>query len=100
VLFFKGTLKGEVNRAYLCPRCGETWAKVSFGSNEWRAITRSCPSHSWHSLDKPGSILVDWRIDLLALERSAIEYEFALALGSVPIETVFVDPLGGFNPLG
>lgn len=44
--------------AYLCPRCGDVWARVAVeGASYWFAAHASCPRCApYHSLDVPGSL--------------------------------------------
>lgn len=70
-----GSTNTLLNRAYLCPRCGEIWAKINFGSKEWRLITRGCSSHKYYESEANGSLLENWREDVFVFPASALVYE-------------------------
>lgn len=74
------------NRAYVCPQCGDVWARwrkedesLVEGYEEWRAILRSCPNHQFGmwDMDVPGSIMQQTE-DAVVIPRSLLLREINL----------------------
>jgi hypothetical protein len=68
------------NRVYVCPDCGDAWAKWEMEDkpNEWFAYRVSCGKHTRSWLTRhPGSI-VNYDLDLLVIPRALLEKELLL----------------------
>jgi hypothetical protein len=57
------------HRAYVCPCCGDAWAKWRFPLPRpgWTTVSRSCPVHRSFSSERPGSLIVNVGLDILLL---------------------------------
>lgn len=63
-----GQLSAPLSFTYLCPVCGDVWAKLPVESttgslSRWQALSASCRKHQAHSLAVPGSVLIGWLPD-------------------------------------
>jgi hypothetical protein len=60
-----GTMAPPDSFAYLCPACGEVWAKAPVtatgeATTRFVPLSRACRKHFGHSLAAPGSVSVVW----------------------------------------
>lgn len=57
-----GELQTPVSYAYVCPECGNLWAKavVRGGVSPFRPLAIACSLHQGHSLAPAGSLWLPW----------------------------------------
>lgn len=65
--------------AFVCPGCGDTWARIAVPGAEWWPIRQGCEKHPWHG-DLGGSFLLPWRRTFRELPPEVIRYEVQLRL--------------------
>jgi len=70
----------DFNRIYLCPKCGDVWARWYMASVDYYALHSPCPIHSWIGNSRPGSLLYDWKADLQRLPPLLLRRELFLHL--------------------
>lgn len=51
---------------YICPHCGDSWAKITIPGRPHMLLSISCKEHMarGHSLEVPGSLWLDWLPEL------------------------------------
>lgn len=63
--------------AYVCPVCGELWARAAIEGRQYMVWTLPCRKHPTHRMAVPGSILLTWEPELFdALPAEVVEWEF------------------------
>ncbi len=70
--------------AYLCPKCGEVWARVETGSGEWTSVRQSCRLCPPFANEVPGSFLLswNWQMQLQDFPKEVLAREFLLHLSN------------------
>jgi hypothetical protein len=73
----------QPSHAYLCPHCGNVWARVAIEGRRWIAVHVVCEPCKPHaiSLDAPGSLMLPMQYSWnAAIPRELLLREFNLAL--------------------
>ncbi len=68
----------HASTAYICPTCGEVWARVMIEGSEWHPIKAACQKH--HFLRSGGYFLAPWRKTCWELPQEVLMYELQLLL--------------------
>jgi hypothetical protein len=59
--FVHGQLRAPLGFAFVCTRCGDTWAKANVDDQNYIIYARTCPNHNLpFYFDFPGSVWLDW----------------------------------------
>jgi hypothetical protein len=81
------TREAEVSQLYLCPTCGEVWARVAVTDTRWVAHRQGCIRHPSFGSDVGGSFIQPWRRNISDLPEEVLQYELAIRLVNYPKET-------------
>lgn len=83
-----GQFTVPLSRVFLCPHCGEVWARVEVAGSRWGAIIASCDGHGpLPESPFPGGILIPGFPELAGdLPPAVLEYEFQQALRAYNLE--------------
>lgn len=76
----------EVSQLFLCPTCGEVWARIAIPDARWVAQHIGCRQHPSMGYDVGGSFIPAWRQNLRDLPIEVLQYELALRLANYPQE--------------
>lgn len=61
--------------AYICPTCGDLWARVAQPTGEWMPLRAGCREHPYlHPVG--GSFIPPWRHTFTEFPQAVLEYEF------------------------
>lgn len=75
------------NQIYICPVCGDPWARVAVSDNaQWYPIRAPCAKHTWNSETLGGSFIRPWRRGFGELPQAVIAYELDLLLKEIENE--------------
>lgn len=71
----------ENNLAFICPRCGEVWGRVTIDGiePEWLPVRRGCVRHPWSDA-VGGSFIAPWRTTFAELPPEVLLYELNIRL--------------------
>lgn len=69
-----------VSQAFLCPTCGEVWARIVVPNTRWMAVHAGCRKHPQHQDDVGGTFIRPWRHDLRDLPAEILAYELDIRL--------------------
>jgi hypothetical protein len=63
--------------AFVCPTCGDLWARIIIPTAEWLPVRAGCRHHPWiHPVG--GSFIFPWRKTYQDLPVEVLTYEFLL----------------------
>lgn len=72
-------LRSRASAVYLCPVCGEIWARLWFPGSRWWAVHKPCPVHPTTLGEVAGSV-VSAELDLEEIDGPLLERELSVHL--------------------
>jgi hypothetical protein len=71
------------NLVYICPSCGDAWARVMADPAwEWSPVRAGCSLHPW-TADIGGTFIHPWLHQFVGLPTEVLLYEFNIRYGAL-----------------
>jgi len=78
--FWDDATIAQASWVFVCPRCGDAWARVVEDTQQWQALQMACRKHDFATSDVGGSFIFSWLRRIDALPPEVLQYEAQLRL--------------------